>query len=99
MSEYQHDHDVNKLLGAPLGYSGCEEETPFLSFLKSNPYGLIYIKNIHLASKKILTTFCGYFKEQKVHDNRGRVFKCYTEIFIHSFCAKKEFRICRIQFR
>lgn len=89
MSEYQHDHDINKLLGAPLGYSGCEEETPFLSFLKSNPYGLIYIKNIHLASKKILTTFVDILKSKKVHDNRGRVLNA-TQKFLFTVSVQKK---------
>ena len=89
MTEYQHEQDINKLLGAPLGYRGCEEETPFLSFLKSNPYGLIYIKNIQSAAKKILTTVVDILKNKKVQDNRGHILTV-TQKFLFTVSVQKK---------
>lgn len=89
MAEFQNEYDYNKLFGSPLGYKGCEEEPPLISFIKSNPYGLIYIKNISKASKKIFTAIVDILKKRTFQNNKGYILNV-TQTFLFTISVQKK---------
>ena len=88
MAEYQNEYDFNKLFGSPIGYKGCDEEPPLLSFIRSNPYGIIYIKNIMKANSKILTVIVDILKKRTIHNNKGDILNI-TQTILFTISVQK----------
>jgi ATP-dependent Clp protease ATP-binding subunit ClpC len=63
MSEYQEKHSIARLLGAPPGYVGYEEEGQLSSRVRSNPYSVILFDEIEKAHPDIFGLFLQIFDE------------------------------------
>src|SRR3989344_95506 len=57
MSEYQQDHTVQRLIGAPAGYVGYEEGGALTSALSKEPHSLILLDEIEKAHPKVFDIF------------------------------------------
>ena len=57
MSEFQQDHTVQRLVGAPSGYIGFEEGGALTNALKKEPYSLILLDEIEKAHPKVFDLF------------------------------------------
>ncbi len=57
MSEFQQDHTVQRLIGAPAGYVGYEEGGALTNALKKNPHSLILLDEIEKAHPKVFDIF------------------------------------------
>ncbi len=57
MSEFQQEHTVQRLIGAPSGYVGYEEGGALTSALKKNPHCLILLDEIEKAHPKVFDVF------------------------------------------
>ncbi len=57
MSEFQQDHTVQRLIGAPAGYVGYDEGGALTSALKKNPHSLILLDEIEKAHPKVFDIF------------------------------------------
>jgi len=57
MSEFQQDHTVQRLIGAPAGYVGYEEGGALTNALRKEPYSLILLDEIEKAHPKIFDLF------------------------------------------
>lgn len=57
MSEYQQDHTVQRLIGAPPGYVGYEEGGALTNALRKEPYALILLDEIEKAHPKVFDVF------------------------------------------
>ncbi|RJQ34427.1 ATP-dependent Clp protease ATP-binding subunit [Candidatus Parcubacteria bacterium] len=57
MSEFQQDHTVQRLIGAPSGYIGFEEGGALTNALKKEPYSLILLDEIEKAHPKVFDLF------------------------------------------
>lgn len=57
MSEFQQDHTVQRLIGAPSGYIGFEEGGALTNALKKEPYSLILLDEIEKAHAKVFDLF------------------------------------------
>ncbi|MCL6590455.1 MAG: ATP-dependent Clp protease ATP-binding subunit [Firmicutes bacterium] len=72
MSEYQEKHAVAKLLGAPPGYIGYEEEGQLTKRVRTNPYSVILFDEIEKAHPDIFDIFLQIFDEGRLTDAHGR---------------------------
>ena len=72
MSEYMEQHAVSKLLGAPAGYVGFEEETKFCEYLRKRPCSIILFDEIEKAHPDILHILLQILEDGIITDSSGR---------------------------
>ena len=71
MSEFQEQHSVSKLIGAPPGYSGYDEGGKLTEAFRREPYQLLLLDEIEKAHPKVLTLFLQILEEGRISDTRG----------------------------
>jgi len=74
MSEFMEEHSVSKLIGAPPGYKGCDEEGQLTGKVRTRPYSLVLFDEIEKAHPRVLDIFLQIFDEGTLTDANGR--KC-----------------------
>ncbi|MDQ1256016.1 MAG: ATP-dependent Clp protease ATP-binding subunit, partial [Candidatus Hydrogenedentes bacterium] len=72
MSEYIEEHSVSRLLGAPPGYQGSDEEGRLSSAVRGAPFSVLLFDEIEKAHPRIFDIFLPIFDEGRLKDNRGR---------------------------
>lgn len=71
MSEYQEQHSVARLIGAPPGYVGYEEGGQLTEAVRRKPYSVILIDEIEKAHPQVFNLFLQIFDEGRLTDSRG----------------------------
>ncbi len=71
MSEFQEQHSVSRLIGAPPGYSGYEEGGKLTEAFRREPYQLLLLDEIEKAHPKVLTLLLQILEEGRISDTRG----------------------------
>lgn len=71
MSEFQEQHSISKLIGAPPGYAGFEEGGKLTESFRREPYQLLLLDEIEKAHPKILSIFLQILEEGRITDTRG----------------------------
>ncbi len=71
MSEYQLEHSVARLIGAPPGYVGFEEGGQLTEAVKRKPYSVILIDEIEKAHPQIFNIFLQVFDDGRLTDGKG----------------------------
>lgn len=74
MSEFMEEHSVSKLIGAPPGYKGCDEEGQLTGKVRTRPYSVVLFDEIEKAHPRVLDIFLQIFDEATLTDANGR--KC-----------------------
>ncbi len=74
MSEFMEEHSVSKLIGAPPGYKGYDEEGQLTGKIRSQPYSVVLFDEVEKAHPKVLDVFLQIFDEGALTDSKGR--KC-----------------------
>jgi ATP-dependent Clp protease ATP-binding subunit ClpC len=82
MSEYMEEHAVAKLLGAPPGYVGHEEEGLLIRRLRSNPHAVVLLDEVEKAHPRLFDVFLQVFEEGQVTGAQGRVADARHAIFV-----------------
>jgi ATP-dependent Clp protease ATP-binding subunit ClpC len=82
MSEYMEKHSVSRLLGAPPGYIGHEEEGQLTGRLRRKPYSVVLLDEIEKASTDVFDVFLQVFDEGRLTDARGHTVDAKNAIFI-----------------
>lgn len=72
MSEYQEKHTVAKLIGAPPGYVGYEEEGQLTGKVRTHPYSVVLFDEVEKAHPEIFDIFLQIFDEGRLTDAHGR---------------------------
>jgi ATP-dependent Clp protease ATP-binding subunit ClpC len=72
MSEYQERHSVARLIGAPPGYVGHEEEGQLTGKVRTNPYCVVLFDEIEKAHPEVLDLLLQILDEGRLTDARGR---------------------------
>jgi ATP-dependent Clp protease ATP-binding subunit ClpC len=72
MSEYQEKFSISKLIGAPPGYVGYDEEGQLTSKVRTNPYSVILFDEIEKACPEVFDLFLQIFDEGRLTDAHGR---------------------------
>jgi len=72
MSEYVEAHAVSRLLGAPPGYVGSEEEGRLTSAVRDKPFSILLFDEIEKAHPRVFDIFLPILDEGRLKDQRGR---------------------------
>ncbi|MCC6144185.1 MAG: ATP-dependent Clp protease ATP-binding subunit [Candidatus Hydrogenedentes bacterium] len=72
MSEYVEAHSISRLLGAPPGYVGSDEEGRLTSAVRNAPFSILLFDEIEKAHPRIFDIFLPIFDEGRLKDSRGR---------------------------
>lgn len=71
MSEFNHEHADQRLVGAPPGYVGYEEGGQLTNAVKKNPFSLLLFDEIEKAHPKILDKFLQILEDGRLTDGKG----------------------------
>ena len=82
MSEYMEKHTVSKLIGAPPGYVGYEEEGNLTGALREKPYSVVLLDEIEKAHPDVFGLFLQVFDEGRLTDSKGRTIDAKNAIII-----------------
>ncbi len=71
MSEYNHEHSDQRLVGAPPGYVGYEAGGQLTNAIKTRPFSVILFDEIEKAHGRILDKFLQILEDGRLTDGRG----------------------------
>jgi ATP-dependent Clp protease ATP-binding subunit ClpC len=72
MAEYIEEHSVSRLLGAPPGYKGSDEEGRLAQAIRNHPFSILLFDEIEKAHPRIFDIFLPILDEGRMRDSRGR---------------------------
>jgi hypothetical protein len=71
MSEFNHEHSDQRLVGAPPGYVGYEEGGQLTNAVKRRPFSVLLFDEIEKAHVRILDKFLQILEDGRLTDGRG----------------------------
>ncbi len=71
MSEFNHEHADQRLVGAPPGYVGYEEGGQLTNAIKQRPFSLLLFDEIEKAHPRILDKFLQILEDGRLTDGKG----------------------------
>jgi ATP-dependent Clp protease ATP-binding subunit ClpA len=71
MSEYNHEHSDQKLIGAPPGYVGFEQGGQLTNAVRKRPFSVLLFDEIEKAHGRILDKFLQILEDGRLTDSRG----------------------------
>lgn len=71
MSEYNHEHSDQRLVGAPPGYVGFEEGGQLTNAIRERPFSVLLFDEIEKAHGRILDKFLQILEDGRLTDGRG----------------------------
>lgn len=75
MSEYAEAHTISKIIGAPPGYVGYEDNKNILEEVRNKPHSVIILDEIERAHQSVLNLFFQILDEAKIKDSNGKVIR------------------------
>ncbi len=81
MSEYQEKSSIDRLLGAPSGYSGSTSGGYLTEAVKKQPFSLLLLDEIEKAHPDILNLFLQVMEDGRLTDSNGRTVN-FTNIIL-----------------
>jgi len=82
MSEFMEKHAISKLLGAPAGYVGYDEDSSLIEKVRQNPYSIVLFDEIEKADQNILNILLQILDEGKITDAKGRVINFKNTVIV-----------------
>jgi ATP-dependent Clp protease ATP-binding subunit ClpC len=82
MSEYADAHSVSRLIGAPPGYVGHDEQGQLTNALRARPYSLVLLDEVEKAHPQIFDIFLQVFGSGRLTDGRGESVDCRQAMFV-----------------
>ena len=73
MSEYQQDHTVNRLIGAPPGYVGYEGGGQLTEKVRQRPSTVVLFDEVEKAHPRVLDILLQIMEEGRLTDSQGRI--------------------------
>ena len=89
MSEYSESHTISKLVGAPPGYVGYENNNYLFSKIKQYPFSVILLDEIEKANQSVLNLFIKILDDNKITDSNG------NEIYFNNVIIIMTTNICK----
>jgi DNA polymerase III delta prime subunit len=94
MSEFNHEHSDQRLVGAPPGYVGFEEGGQLTNAVKKRPFSVLLFDEIEKAHVRILDKFLQILEDGRLTDGKGEtVFFSETVIIFTSNIGASEVKI------
>lgn len=81
MSEFNHEHGDQRLVGAPPGYVGFEEGGQLTNAVQKRPFCLLLFDEIEKAHPKILDKFLQILEDGRLTDGKGQTVQ-FMDTFI-----------------
>lgn len=81
MSEYNHEHSDQRLIGAPPGYVGYDAGGELTNAVKQKPFSILLFDEIEKAHGKILDKFLQILEDGRLTSSQGEVID-FSETFI-----------------
>ena len=72
MSEYQEQHSISRLIGAPPGYVGHEEAGQLTESIRQRPHGVILLDEVEKAHPKVWDVLLQLLDDGRLTDSQGR---------------------------
>ena len=72
MSEYQEQHSVARLIGAPPGYVGFDQGGQLTEAVRRRPYTVVLFDEVEKAHPRVLTVLLQVLDEGRLTDSKGR---------------------------
>jgi ATP-dependent Clp protease ATP-binding subunit ClpC len=72
MSEYQQEHSVNRLIGAPPGYVGYESGGQLTDAIHERPYSVVLFDEAEKAHPRVSDILLQVMEEGRLTDGKGR---------------------------
>lgn len=82
MSEYMEKHAVSRLIGAPPGYIGHDEEGQLTGALRRTPYAVVLLDEVEKAHPDVLNLFLQVFDDGRITDSKGRAVDASNALFM-----------------
>ena len=82
MSEYQQEHSVARLFGAPPGYVGYDHGGQLTEAVRRKPYSVILLDEIEKAHRKVFETLLQVLDDGRMTDGQGHVVDFKNTIII-----------------
>lgn len=82
MSEYNHEHSDQRLVGSPPGYVGYEEGGQLTNAVRKRPFSVLLFDEIEKANKKILDKFLQILEDGRLTDGKGETVSFSESIII-----------------
>lgn len=82
MSEYQQEHAVSRLFGAPPGYVGYDQGGQLTEAVRMKPYSVVLLDEVEKAHKKVFETLLQVLDDGRMTDGKGRVVNFKNTIII-----------------
>ncbi len=82
MSEYMEKHSVSKMVGAPPGYVGFDEEGQLTEKIRRKPYSVVLFDEIEKAHPDVFNLMLQILDEGRLTDSKGRVVSFKNAIII-----------------
>lgn len=82
MSEYGEKHTVSRLVGAPPGYVGFGEGTPFVETIRRRPYSVVLFDEIEKAGDEVLNVLLQILEDGALTAADGRKISFLNTIII-----------------
>lgn len=82
MSEFQQEHTVQRLIGAPPGYVGFEEGGALTNALKREPHSLILLDEIEKAHPKVFDIFLQVLDDGRITSGQNETIDARNAIIM-----------------
>jgi ATP-dependent Clp protease ATP-binding subunit ClpC len=84
MSEFQESHTISKLVGAPAGYVGHEEEGQLTGPLRRRPGSIVLLDEVDKvqSNSAVLDLFLGLFDYGQIRDGHNRLVDGRNALFL-----------------
>lgn len=82
MSEYQQEHSVSRLFGAPPGYVGYDQGGQLTEAVRRKPYSVILLDEIEKAHPKVFETLLQVLDDGRMTDGQGHIVNFKNTIII-----------------
>ena len=90
MSEYQQEHAVSRLFGAPPGYVGYDQGGQLTEAVRNKPYSVVLLDEIEKAHPKVFETLLQVLDDGRMTDGQGRTVDFKNTIIIMTSNIKLE---------
>jgi ATP-dependent Clp protease ATP-binding subunit ClpB len=73
MTEYQEQHSISRLIGAPPGYVGYDEGGQLTEMVRRRPYSVILLDEVEKAHPDVYNVLLQILDDGRLTDGQGRV--------------------------
>lgn len=90
MSEYQQEHTVSRLFGAPPGYVGFDQGGQLTEAVRHRPFSVVLLDEIEKAHAKVFETLLQVLDDGRMTDGQGRTVNFRNTIIIMTSNLREE---------